>query len=177
MSELPLEILAALFRQRSKSASCWPWRPAWVLGFEVDSQSCCMVRHWTHVHTSVPFGHFPTFSTRRSRSDFEVDSRSRCMVRQRIHYPSHSLNDGIIRATNVIIVEKHRSVCGYGLHLPKVTHSAPCRRALIKVSRYRHLCFLNGDFNIITLDHITCTLCWPESRAWVQTLKTEPSIS
>ena len=37
--------------------------PRGSLDFEVDSRSCCMVRHWTHVHTSVPFGYFPTFST------------------------------------------------------------------------------------------------------------------
>ena len=60
----------------------------------------------------------------RLTSDFEVDSLTCCLVRQWIHFPSHSLNDGITRATNVIIVGKHGSVCGYGLHLPKVTHCA-----------------------------------------------------
>ena len=53
---------------------------------------------------------------------------------------------------------------------------APCRRPL-KVSRYRHLCFLNGQFqhHHALPHHIRIVLA--RRPAWVQTLKTEPSTS
>ena len=40
---------------------------------------------------------------------------------------------------NVIIVGKHESVRGFGLHLPKVTHSAPCSPILRGVQVFTSL--------------------------------------
>ena len=110
-----------------------------LLSLSSSVECSCLVRYYTRSYVGP----------RALRT--EVDSRSCCVVRQWIHFPRHSLNDGINHEANVIIVGKHGSVCGYGLHLPKVTHSAPCSltffRAWISASleEHRNVVFLGDE--------------------------------